>query len=205
MKRLQIAPIVEGDGEVQAVPILLRRLWPHLGGDFLHVHRPYRIKRDMLFHRDSKAFNDAVELSCLKLRHHHVPQMASLVLVLLDLDPDPGPICRSGRQFLSRLQEASPSLPITGVFADIEYESWFVAAAPSLNEYLDVTEEEWRRTEANGFRGGKKWIQNHLRHVKYHEPTEQPKLTARMDLDLCRANSPSFDKLCRELEKRLQS
>lgn len=31
MSRLRLVVIVEGDGEVIAVPLLLRRLWPELG------------------------------------------------------------------------------------------------------------------------------------------------------------------------------
>ena len=37
----------------------------------------------------------------------------------------------------------------------------------------------------------------------YSETVDQPALTAKMDLDLCRERSPSFDKLCRELGSQL--
>jgi hypothetical protein len=37
----------------------------------------------------------------------------------------------------------------------------------------------------------------------YAETVDQPRLTAAMDLQMCRERSKSFDKLCRELEKRL--
>jgi predicted ATPase len=40
--------------------------------------------------------------------------------------------------------------------------------------------------------------------VKYSETIDQPAMTADMDLSLCRRRSPSFDKLCRELEKRFR-
>ena len=37
--------------------------------------------------------------------------------------------------------------------------------------------------------------------AKYSESIDQAKLTAHMDLSLCRTRAPSFDKLCRELER----
>jgi len=40
-------------------------------------------------------------------------------------------------------------------------------------------------------------------HGRYAETIDQVRLTTAMDLNLCRSRSKSFDKLCRELEKRL--
>ena len=37
-----------------------------------------------------------------------------------------------------------------------------------------------------------------------HAARNQPRMTAAMDLALCRRRSPSFDKLCRELKQRLR-
>jgi hypothetical protein len=49
-------------------------------------------------------------------------------------------------------------------------------------------------------RCGKGWIEHRFKGPKYSETVDQPRLTAAMDLHLCRQHSPSFDKLCRELE-----
>lgn len=48
----------------------------------------------------------------------------------------------------------------------------------------------------------KAWIEKRIKAPKYSETVDQPAMTAAMDLKLCRSRSPSFDKLCRELEKR---
>jgi hypothetical protein len=56
--------------------------------------------------------------------------------------------------------------------------------------------------DPEGQRAGKAWVQKRYRGVKYSETVDQPAMTMRMDLSLCRSRSPSFDKLCRELEKR---
>lgn len=51
---------------------------------------------------------------------------------------------------------------------------------------------------------GKGWIERRFKGVKYSERVDQPKMTAKLDLNMCRDNSPSFDKLCRELEACLK-
>lgn len=40
--------------------------------------------------------------------------------------------------------------------------------------------------------------------TKYSETQDQPRMTAQMDLALCRRRCPSFDKLCRELASRVE-
>lgn len=91
------------------------------------------------------------------------------------------------------------------VFAEIEYETWFVAAAESLGGFLEVGDRPIpENPEAQ--RAGKGWIQEYYSRPgrSYSEPVDQPAMTASMDLSLCRRRSPSFDKLCRELEQRLR-
>jgi hypothetical protein len=98
-----------------------------------------------------------------------------------------------------------PDVQIACVIADQEYESWFIAAASSLAQHLDVDSNEpgLANIQATSHQRGKNWIRDRMRRGAYRETVDQPKLTAKMDLALCRKNSPSFDKLCRELEKRL--
>ncbi len=80
--------------------------------------------------------------------------------------------------------------------------TWFAAACTSLEEYLDLSRGSLPQ-EPERERLGKAWIQKRFRGTSYSETIDQPKLTSRMDLAACRRRSPSFDKLCRELEKRL--
>jgi hypothetical protein len=84
------------------------------------------------------------------------------------------------------------------VLAKIEYETWFVAAAESLRDYLDITESVPDHPETSA---GKGWVQARFRGTKYSETIDQVRMTAAMDLSRCREGSPSFDKLCREIAK----
>lgn len=90
------------------------------------------------------------------------------------------------------------------VIANLEFETWFVAAAPSLASELRLAAHE-PPDDPEGQRLRKKWIEDRFRGARYSETLDQPRLTAKMDLNLCRARSPSFDKLCRELGRALAS
>ena len=46
--------------------------------------------------------------------------------------------------------------------------------------------------------------QRRFKGVKYSETVDQPAMTRAMNLAQCRLRSPSFDKLCRDLQGRLE-
>jgi hypothetical protein len=91
------------------------------------------------------------------------------------------------------------------VVANIEYETWFVAAAESLCDFLNESIAVDISNDPETQRQGKGWIERHFSGVKYSETQDQPAMTAKMDLAICRKRSPSFDKLCRELELRCKT
>lgn len=199
MSRLVVAPIVEGHGEQEAVRVLLDRLWRELsGGGYLEVVRPIRRPRNQLAQEEHLL--KAIGLARLKLRARLSSEDVGFVLVLVDADKDLP--CRLGPKLQTYASGAD--LDISCVVANVEYETWFVAAAESLTQYLDITDRVVP-TDPESEHCGKGWIGRRIKTPKYSETVDQPKLTAAMDLELCRKRSPSFDKLCRELEKRLPS
>jgi hypothetical protein len=203
MRQLKVAPIVEGDGEVPSVPILLRRICSELiPGSVVHVLRPIRQPRQKLLANKDDCLAKALGLAVAKLRQFHVPDADDLILVLLDADDD----CAAevGPAMLAAAESHRGDVDIASVFAVLEYETWFVAAAASLQSHLRLDGLDTLPTDPEGQRCRKGWIKNHFRGPKYSETVDQPKMTAVMDLQLCRQQSPSFDKLCRELESRLK-
>ena len=84
MSGLFIAPIVEGKGEVEAVPRLLHRLHRHGGRqDSLRVNPPIRIKSGSFLH-DAEYFRRYIELASRKAQ----AQVGGHVLILLDCEDD---------------------------------------------------------------------------------------------------------------------
>lgn len=196
MSRIAIAPIVEGHGEQQsAIGTLLRRVWMEVvGGEYVHVLQPIRIPRQK-FTRPNE-LGRAVQLASMKLRQALEPK--KLVFVLFDADEDLP--CVLGPRITAQLMRDRPDLDIALVIANVEWETWFVAAAESLTAYLTFDAAnlpEHPEIARSGKGAVLRWMHN-----RYAETIDQPRMTAVMDLNLARRRSPSFDKLCRELEKR---
>jgi len=205
MSSLSVAPIVEGYGEVVAIRKMLERIWRELlGYDYIEILKPIRQPRHKLLRRiqgalapDAEGLEKAVRFARHKLNQSTQPDARKLILVLLDSDQD----CPA---------EASPKIKETiatstgiestaVILAKIEFESWFVASCESLSQYLDCSNAGGADDpEGNGM--GKGWIQSRFKGGKYSETVDQVRLTAAMDLAVCRERCPSFDKLCRELE-----
>lgn len=203
MSRGRVVPIVEGHGEQKAIRVLLDRTWRELlGGEYLAVLSPFRVPRGKLVHEGE--LERAVRYAAKKLDdgggRDELEAGSAFVLVLLDADKDP--VCDLVQTMHDRLPDRS-DLEVSLVVANKEYETWFVAAAESLAPLLSLKEDEAYPSDPEAQRQGKKWIADRMAGGSYSETVDQPKLTSRMDLELCRKRSPSFDKLCRELERRI--
>ena len=198
--RINIAVIVEGDGEFQCARTLLQRIWCELlGGEFANVLQPIRRHRGNLLKVDDPDLDHAVNLAVGKLAEHG----GGLVLILVDSEGD----CRPDRPklgpaLLRRARQARSDVDIDCVFANVMYETWFVAAAESLGSYLTLP-AAGAPTDPETDRLGKTWVKRHARNGKYNEVADQTRFTARMDLNLCRSRSKSFAKLCEKLARRL--
>lgn len=186
--RLKIAPIVEGHGEVYAVPLLLRRLVPAIDASVeVEVFHPIRTARSKLMQPGE--MERAVQLAAAKLGGN------GAVLILLDADDDCPAVL--GPQLLARAHSARTDIPCTIVLANREYESWFIAAADSLRGVRGVPDDQEIPNHPEGIRGAKEWLKDRM--GRYSETADQPALSARFDLQSAR-RSPSFDKLWREVE-----
>lgn len=196
---LSVVAIVEGHGEVAALPILLRRIASELlDHTYVDVSRPIRHARSSLLNEQKSDLERALKLASLELQTSQLPHSRRLILLMVDADDD----CPKelAPKLLARSQAISHE-PIGVVLPYVEFETWFVAAAESLKQYLKNDVPPPQNPETT--RSGKKWIAERFLGVRYSETVDQPKLAAAMDLKLCRDRSPSFDKLCRVLEQAL--
>lgn len=212
MSAIRIAPIVEGHGEVHAARILLDRVWREIvGGEYVEVLQPVRVPKSKLLNRsggadipvpDEHELGRAVEYVAYKLLQRECNPMPALILVLFDANGDcPGKLAP---QVIRVAQQRAGAYNVACVIAKPEYETWFVAAAESLGSFLTLSDNDISGDpEEQGLRKG--WIKQRFAGNKYSETADQPRMTAIMDLQQCRRRSPSFDKLCRELESRLRA
>ena len=203
MSRICIAPVVEGHGDVAAARILLQRVWAELlGGDYAEVLQPFRIRRDRVNRQDE--MDSAIGTAALKLAAARGDFDRKMILVLFDADDDCPAVV--GPAVLQLALTARSDVDVACVVANVNFESWFVAAAGSLARFLDPAAAGAAPAEPERARAGKGWIKDHFTAApRYSETADQPRLTSAMDLRQCRSRCPSFDKLCRELEKRLKA
>lgn len=199
MTVLFVAPIVEGHGEVAAVPTLLTRIGRELlRGLPIEVLPPIRQPRSKLVRPED--LSKAIGLAVAKLGQQRVPGARRMVLLLVDAHGELP--CLLGPRLLSDACQSQPHVDVACVVANVEYETWFVASGDALAGRLRLLPDDQLMIAApERTRSGKSWIENRFRGV-YRETVDQRALTAKMDLQACRLRSPSFDKLCRELARR---
>jgi len=196
---LRVTVIVEGHGEDNAIRGLLQRLWyGYLPGDGLDVPRPFRKPQGTLLQEAGlKAAADAAKIA-LDLR----PPDDCRKLVLILIDSEGQAPCHLAPQLLRWAQAARSDADIACVLPHPMFETWFAACAASLAGYNDLPADLATPADPERSGLGKGWLKRQLPR-KYLERIDQPRFVSRMDFTLCRQNSPSFDKLCRELQKRL--
>jgi hypothetical protein len=188
-----IATVVEGQGEVAAVPALLRRILADVLPDtWIDVPRPFRVGRDSLIK------TGGIEAAVAAVAEQGGARTG--VLVLLDADDDLP--CVLGPQLLARAVAARADRPSSVVLAKREFEAWFLAAAPSLRGVRGLARDLEVPTDSEQPRDCKGWLTARRTDKRSYKPTaDQAALAEVFNLAMARANSPSFDKLWRDVER----
>jgi hypothetical protein len=181
-----VASIVEGHGEVAALPVLLRRLHQAsaASGAPLVVNPPIRIKAGS-FLGDSSYRESYLQLAAAKARHSG---RKALILVLLDCE-DHCP-AELGPKLFSSCRAVCGEQEVLVALAHREFETWFMASAPSLGGSRGFPEAVAAPENPEGRRDAKGWISAQL-HRRYNEPSDQPAFASVFDLEAA-ATIPSF-------------
>ena len=193
MSLASILAIVEGDGEVQAVPVLLRRIAQEVAPD-----NPPRILKPIRVH-GSRVIKEGVLEGYVGLAAQRVGAGGG-VLILLDANGD----CpaRLGPTLLERARVARRDRGIEAVIARCEYEAWFVASIECIAGSRTLSWDMAAPPAAESVRGAEEWLSQRMQ-VPYRPITDQPALTARFDMALARRRAPSFDKMWRAVSALL--
>jgi hypothetical protein len=185
-----ILPIVEGDGEVKAVPILIRRIITHYApGAYVPVGRPIPVSRSGLIQTD--LLERTVELAARQTKQEDG------ILILLDADDDcPRDLADA---LLNRARSVRPDRSIRVVAANREYEAWFLAAARSIRGKRGLADDIEPPADPEAIRDAKGWLARHTPRGFTYKPTiDQPALSDLIDLEQAYATR-SFRKLVKEV------
>ena len=192
---IQIGCIVEGHGEVEAVPVLIRRvaanLYPELA---VIVPRPIRISRNKLL--QTGGLEQWVEVVSVRVGAQ------GAIFVILDSDDDcPAEL---GPKLLHRALQVQTGLPVAVVLAKCEFEAWFLAAAESLRGQRGLDDNIHPPTDPEAIRGAKEWLSFQMAGSRtYSETHDQPAFAARFDIEHAR-QADSFDKCYRDIVRLLE-
>jgi hypothetical protein len=190
---VEIVCIVEGHGECESVPILIRRIAERFDpGLRVQVPHPIRVTKRRLLKQAE--LERAVGFAAVRAAS------GAGILVLLDADDDcPAEL---GPSLLARVQAARIDRPSAVVLANKEFESWFLAAAESLRGHKGLPADLERPENPEAVRGAKEWLNQRIRSGAYSPTVDQPSFSARFDLEAAK-RAPSFEKCYREVTRLL--
>lgn len=179
-----IFPIVEGHGEVAAVPVLLRRIAQEMCSSSVNVLSPLRVNRTRLLKPDDETLDRALKLARAKLADAGAGQKSTaLVLILIDGDDYcPKDLAADLRK---RAGALASDLSVEVAVAKREFEAWFLAAAASLRGKRRVRHDAQAPKDPEEIRGAKERVERDLLvdGSRYSETTDQPRLAARISLE----------------------
>lgn len=170
-----IASIVEGHGEVEALPALLYRLADRLElPTALRVDPPIRVKSGS-FLNNEEYFRRHVELAASKATAY-----GGAVLILLDCDD--GCPAERGPKLLEQAVAVRSDAKFLVALAYREFETWFIAAAESLRGRFGLPEDLTRPANFESIRNAKGWLGGCM--PNGYDPIRHQHLMARaMDID----------------------
>ena len=192
---VKIGCIVEGESEVETVPVLIRRIAANLYPELpIVVPPPIRRPRNKVVKENE--LESAVEFVARQIGRQ------GAIFIILDSDNDcPAEL---GPALLHRALQARNDIPIAVVIAKNEFEGWFLAAAESLRGKRGLKGDIISPNNPEGIRDAKRWLSQRMDNNKtYSETTDQPALTALFDIEQAR-QADSFDKCHREIVRLLE-
>lgn len=186
--------MVEGKGEIQAVPKLVGRIAADMG--LSPCSCPTRRESWGTMKR-----RGGLEKAVRTVIVQHRPDG-----VLVILDADNGCPATEGPQLLTRARVEARDIPVGLVLAKCEFEAWFLATAESLAGCQGLRKPLRSPANPESISEAKEWLSGKMRERKraYSPSQDQAKLVEAMEFDLAERRSPSFAKCKREIERLLK-
>ena len=191
---VKVGCIVEGHGDVVAVPLLIRRIAAELHPDLvIETPRPIRVQRNQVVQMDK--FERRVELAAQRIGGQGA--------IFIILDADNACPAQLGPELLNRASQVCSDLPIAVVLAKYEFEAWFLASAESLRGQRGLRDNIQPPNDPETIREAKEWLTHRMQGNRtYSETHDQPALTACFNIEHAR-QANSFDKCYREISRLL--
>jgi hypothetical protein len=171
---MNIQPIVEGHGELAAIPVLVRRLRDVAQAYPVDVNPPIRRHRSDFF--NEVELKKAIRLA---LKQEHCDA------ILIVFDGDGGSDCpkEDGPRILTWAATEAAGKPCAVVMAYREYEAWFLASIESLRGRRGIRPDADSHPQPELPRGAKEQLEQRMQPGEsYQETADQPALSAVFDM-----------------------
>ena len=180
-----IQPIVEGHGEVGAIPVLLRRFLADAGVHDIGVGKPIRRKRSELV--QEATVRRSVRLALLQ------PDCGG-ILIVFDSDDDCPRDLAPQIEACARVEAGD--IPCGVVMANREYEAWFLASLEALRGVRGIVADASSHAAPEDPRNAKGELRRHMIAGRgYSESVDQAAMTARLDFGAAYRGCRSFRKM----------
>ena len=181
----EIATIVEGHGEEAALrPLIYHIIASNSGLIYPTVRPPYREPWGSLVNKPG----DLERCAEIVLREGGP---SSRLLVLLDADGRcPAEL---GPRLLERLTHRFSDRLVSVTVADWEYESWFIASAESIGEFVGTATAVEVPDKIEEIVDPKKWLEENILKRRYKETSDQASFSTRINVPIARQRSLSFN------------
>jgi hypothetical protein len=182
---LTIQPIVEGHGEVEAVPVLLRRLQQELGVYTFQIARPIRRKRSELITEEQVRRSVRLALGTLE---------CAGILILFDSDDDCPAILGPRIQQWAQIEAGAILCQV--VLAHREYEAWFLSAMESLRDFRGVLPDAISHPSPEAIRDCKGTLEQQMIAGNSYSPSvDQAAFTSQFDVTQAYRTCRSFRRI----------
>ena len=179
-----IQSLVEGYGEVTALPVLLRRLQEVAVQFGFQINRPFRRKRHEL--TTEASVRQSVGLAL-------VPDCAAILIVF---DSDDDPACTIGPNVQRWAQAEAGPVPCQVVAITREYEAWLISAIESLRGISGISPGASSHPAPETVRDAKGALEACMLPRSFYSPTvDQATLTAHLELAEVHRRCRSFRKM----------
>jgi hypothetical protein len=197
MTEVRIAAIVEGHGECEAVPILIRRIAQTIDPGFVpRILPPLRIPASRLLKQGE--MERSLDFAARKLEGR------GGIVIIVDCDWENCCPAEEGPLLLKRALATRGDVPIAVVLAKREFEAWFLAATESLRGKFGLPGNLESPAYPESIRGAKEWLTDKMPPGRaYAETTDQPAFAAVFDMNTAR-RADSFDKCYRDIKNMLE-
>ena len=181
---MKLIPIVEGHGDIEAVPILLRRLaYEHADAAAIEVETALRLQRGRIVMRDP--LQRMVTLAKREGAH--------AIMILFDSDDD-CPVTLATK-VAGWATEAAIDTPCATVVAHREFEAWFLASIESLRGKRGIRDDAELHSDPEQLRDAKGALKERMRKGRgYSEATDQPAFAATFSMSETYVKCRSFRK-----------